>query len=87
MRRWIHHYATSTILASEEIREFAKFLGHSLATNDVMVHWLKPQTHMEWFPLKKSSIDGNQYLVFLWELGELPVYIYWWCWQFAAPYA
>jgi hypothetical protein len=21
------------------------------ATNDVMVHWLRPQTHMEWFPL------------------------------------
>ena len=35
--------------------------------------------------MKKSSIDGNRYLVYLWELGELPVYIYWWCWRFAAP--
>jgi len=35
--------------------------------------------------MKKSSIDGNKYLVYLWELGELPVYIYWWCWRFAAP--
>jgi hypothetical protein len=35
--------------------------------------------------MKKSSIDGNQYLVYLWELSELPVYIYWWCWRFAAP--
>ena len=33
-----------------EIREFSKFLGHSSATNDVMVHWLRPQSHMEWFP-------------------------------------
>jgi hypothetical protein len=29
--------------------------------------------------LKKSSIGGNQYLEYLWELGELPVYTYWWC--------
>jgi hypothetical protein len=35
--------------------------------------------------MKKSSIDGNRYLDYLWELGELPVYIYWWCWRFAAP--
>ncbi len=32
--------------------------------------------------LKKSSIGGNQYLEYLWELGELPVYTYWWCWRF-----
>ncbi len=37
------------------------------------------------YPVKKSSIGGNRYLVYLWELGELPVYIYWWCWRFAAP--
>ena len=24
----------------------AKFLGHNWATNDVMVHWLRHQTHM-----------------------------------------
>ena len=36
-------------------------------------------------PMKKSSIGDNQYLGYLWELGELPVYIYWWCWRFAAP--
>ena len=35
--------------------------------------------------MKKSSIDGNRYLDYLWELGELPVYIYWWCWRLAAP--
>ena len=35
--------------------------------------------------MKKSSIGGNRYLDYLWELGELPVYIYWWCWRFAAP--
>jgi hypothetical protein len=25
--------------------------------------------------MKKSTIDGNQWLDYLWELGELPVYI------------
>ncbi len=35
--------------------------------------------------MMKSSIGGNQYQVYLWELGELPVYIYWWCCQFAPP--
>jgi hypothetical protein len=35
--------------------------------------------------MKKNSIDGNRYLDYLWELGELPVYIYWWCWRFASP--
>ena len=35
--------------------------------------------------MKKSSIGGKRYLVYLWELGELPVYIYWWCWWFAPP--
>jgi hypothetical protein len=31
--------------------------------------------------MKKSSIGGNQYLEYFWELGELPVYTYWWCWR------
>ncbi len=35
--------------------------------------------------MKKSSIDGNRYLLYLCELSELPVNIYWWCWRFAAP--
>jgi hypothetical protein len=35
--------------------------------------------------MKKSSIDGNRYLDYLWELGELLLYIYWWCWRFASP--
>ena len=35
--------------------------------------------------MKKSGIGGNQYLGYLWELGELPDYIYWWCWQFVSP--
>jgi hypothetical protein len=50
MGRWIHHHATSTILVGEEIRELAEFLDHSKAGNDVKVGWLRPQTHMEWFP-------------------------------------
>ncbi len=35
--------------------------------------------------MKKSSIDGTRYLDYLWELSELQLYIYWWCWQFASP--
>ena len=35
-----------------EIREFTNFLGHSLATNDVMVHWLRPQTHIAQLQIK-----------------------------------
>ncbi len=39
-------------------------------------------THLVWKAyLKKSSIGGNQYLEYLWELGELLVYTYWWCWH------
>ncbi len=44
--RWVHHHATSTILVSPEFRELADFLGHSEATNDVMVQWLSPLAHM-----------------------------------------
>jgi hypothetical protein len=50
MGRWIHHHYTTTILVGPKFGELADFLGPSEATNDVMVHWLKPQTHMEWFP-------------------------------------
>jgi hypothetical protein len=50
MGRWVHHHATTTILVAAEFRELADFLGHSEATNDVKVQWLRPQTHMEWFP-------------------------------------
>jgi len=50
MGRLVHHHATTTILVAAEFRELADFLGHSKATNDVKVQWLRPQTHMEWFP-------------------------------------
>jgi hypothetical protein len=49
MDRWIHQHATAIILVGPDFRKLAKFLGHSWATttNDVMVHWLRPQIHME----------------------------------------
>ncbi len=50
MGRWVHHHATTTILVCPEFRELADFLGHSKATNDARVDWLRPKTHMEWFP-------------------------------------
>ena len=46
----LHHHATTIILVDPEFRKVAKFLGLNLATNGVMVHWLRSQTHMEWFP-------------------------------------
>ena len=51
---WIHHHATSSIFVCLKFRELAGFLSHTWATSDVMVHWLRPQTHMEWVscPLK-----------------------------------
>ena len=50
MGRWIHHHSTCTIYAGPEFMDFGKFLGHRWATNNIMAHWLRPQTHMEWFP-------------------------------------
>ncbi len=50
MGRLVHQHATITILVATEFRELADFLGHSKATNDVKVQWLRPQTRMEWFP-------------------------------------
>jgi hypothetical protein len=51
MGRWIQYLGNTTIiLVGQDFRELSKFLGHSLATNDVMVNWLRPQTHMECFP-------------------------------------
>ncbi len=50
MGRLVHHHATTTIHVAVEFRELADFLGHSKAKNDVKVQWLRPQTHMEWFP-------------------------------------
>ena len=47
MGRWIHHHATSTVVVDAEFGEFADYLFDSKATNDVKVHWLRPQTHME----------------------------------------
>jgi hypothetical protein len=31
-----------------DFRELVKFLSHSLATNDVMVHWLRPNPRPTW---------------------------------------
>jgi hypothetical protein len=50
MGRWVHHHATTTILVAVEFRELADLLGHGETTNDVKVQWLRPKTHMEWFP-------------------------------------
>jgi hypothetical protein len=52
MGGWIHLYAITTILlvGVDTFRNFANFLDHSKATNDVKVHWLRLQTHMTWFP-------------------------------------
>jgi hypothetical protein len=50
MGRWVHHHAITTILVCPKFRELADFLGHSEATNDARLDWLRPKTHMEWFP-------------------------------------
>ena len=49
MGQRIHHHTITTILIGAEFGNFAKFLGHSGATNYLKVHWLRFQTHMEWF--------------------------------------
>ncbi len=51
MGRWVHHNAITNMLFGVEFIEYAVFLNHSKATNNLKVHWLRPQTHMEWFPL------------------------------------
>ncbi len=55
MGRWVHHHAITTIFVCPKFRELADFLGadflgHNKATNDARVDWLRPKTHMEWFP-------------------------------------
>ncbi len=50
MGRWIRHHATSIIIVCFKFGELAKFVCRSWATNDVALHWFRPQTHMEWFP-------------------------------------
>ena len=39
-------------LLAQTLEDWPEFLGHSWSSNanDVKVHWLRPQTHMEWFP-------------------------------------
>ncbi len=66
MGRWIHHHATTTILVGPELRELAKFLGHSWAANDVKVHWLRPQTHMEWFSHPLQTYKVFEIIHMLW---------------------
>ncbi len=57
-------------------------LPHGPQCNFMMVCFLKSiKLQMLYAHLKKSSIGGKQYLEYLWELGELPVYTYWWCWR------
>jgi hypothetical protein len=50
MGRWIHHHATSTIYALPEAREFMELLDLGSTTNNDKVYWLRPQTHLDWFP-------------------------------------
>jgi hypothetical protein len=59
----------STItLVCPEFTKLADFLDHSKATNDVKVHWLRPQTHMEWFPhpLHTYTMCFNSFLCCQW---------------------
>ena len=50
MGGWILYHAISTILVgTERFKELADFLNHCKATNDLKMHLLKSQTHMEWF--------------------------------------
>jgi hypothetical protein len=49
MGRWIHHHSTAIRLVGAEFGALTNFLGYSEFTNDVKVHWLRPQTHMECF--------------------------------------
>jgi hypothetical protein len=66
MGRWVHNHATTTILVATEFRELADFLGHSETTNDVKVQWLRPKTHMEWFPHPLHTYKVFETIHMLW---------------------
>jgi hypothetical protein len=57
MGRWIHHHASSTIFMKLKFRELAEFMGHTLATYDVMVLPFRPQTHMKLFQLHSKHVQ------------------------------
>jgi hypothetical protein len=50
-----YHHSFTTRLVGAEFMELADFLDHSKAINDVKVHWLRPQTHVEWFPYQPHT--------------------------------
>ncbi len=52
------------------------WMGSMCSRNPICLSVEVPKIYRE-TNKKKSSIGGNQYLEYLWELGELPVYTYW----------
>ena len=55
--RWIHHHASSTMIVHLKLIEMAEFTGHTWATYDVELHWLRPQTHMKLFQLHSKHVQ------------------------------
>ena len=72
MGRWIHHHASSTIFMKLKFRELAEFMGHTLATYDVILHWLRPQTHMKFVPtpLQTCSMCLRAFICYGWGDGS-----------------
>jgi hypothetical protein len=50
MGRWIHHNTISTMIVHLKLIEMAEFMGHTWATNDVILNWLRPQIHLKGCP-------------------------------------
>ena len=46
----MHHHAVPTIPVGQDLESQLKSRGHCLAPNEVLVQWLRLQTHMDWFP-------------------------------------
>ena len=46
---WIHHHALSTDSCRSRFGKSAEILGHCLVVYEALVHWLRLQTHIEWF--------------------------------------
>ncbi len=63
-------------------REGWGLMAMSPDANEALARPLAATIRQNELSMKKSSRCGKEYLVHLWELGELPVYAYWWCWRF-----
>ncbi len=78
MGRWIHHSATTI---GPDYRKLAKLQIQMYCTIDVMEHWLRSQTHMEWFPypLQIYTRCMQSFICFTWTDGftnmPLPSYL------------